>query len=195
MQLLESLSTVLTNPTPEALWRIQGDLLSEGVAPDAPVLAILDAFHNFLNELVASATAREYSHFASILDMGAVGGVAIQNLLESRDSEGWWQRLLVGGLSESLMIMAARQYVKAWDNEMGSDITQAAWFLYRQYWQLSVEMQPDLGSGMRRKLVDELLAPIHDPKTSGTAKAALLGRLFQILLMAKLVPEEAQKGS
>jgi hypothetical protein len=189
MSLLESLSTVLTNPSPEALWQLQGDLLSEGFEPDAPIMAILDAFHNFLNELSASASAREYSHFASILDMGAVGGIAIQNLLEQRDSEGWWQRLLVGGLSESLMIIAARQYVKAWDNEMSSDINQAAWFLYREYWLLSAEMQPELARTERRRLVDQLLAPIHDSETGGTVKAALIGRLFQLLLMANFVQE------
>jgi hypothetical protein len=181
----------LTNPSPEALWLLQGDLLSQGFDPDAPIMAILDAFHNFLNELVASATAREYSHFASILDVGAVGGVAIQNLLESRDSDDWWKRLLVGGVSESLMIIAARQYVKAWENEMSSDFIQAAWFLYRQYWQLSAELQPDLEPDERRRLVDELLAPVHDSEVSGTAKAALLGRLFQILLMANFVQESA----
>lgn len=191
MLLLDSLSTVLTNPTPETLWRLQGDLLSQGFEPDAPIMGLLDAFHHFLNELVASATAREYSHFASILDMGAVGGVAIQNLLESRDSEEWWTRLLVGGLSESLMIIAARQYVKAWENEMLSDFNQAAWFLYRQYWQLSADLQPDLELDERRRLVDELLAPVHDSETSGTAKAALLGRLFQLLLMANFVQESA----
>lgn len=191
MKLPDSLSTVLTNPSPEALWKLQGDLLSEGFQPDAPIMAILDGFYTFLNELVASATAREFSHFASILDMGAVGGIAIQNLLESRDSDGWFQRLLVGGISESLMIVAARQYVKAWENEMSSDLKQAAWFLYRHYWQLSVKLQPELDSDLRRRLMDELLAPIHDPKTGGTAKAALLGRLFQILLMANLVTEAA----
>lgn len=191
MRLLETLSAVLTNPSPEALWQLQGDLLNEGFPPDAPVMAILDAFYNYLNELVASATAREYSHFASLLDMGAVGGVAIQNLVEWENSEDWWRRLLVGGLSESLMILAARQYVKAWENEMSSDYNQAAWFLYREYWQLSADMQPDLEPEERRRLVDKLLAPIHDPETNGTAKAALLGRLFQLLLMANLVQESA----
>lgn len=187
MTLNQSLSLVLTNPRPEHLWQLQGDLLSEGYGADAPVMAILDAFHNFLNELMSSASAREYSHFASILDLGAVGGVAIQNLLESRDSESWWQRLLVGGLSESLMILAARQYVKAWENEMTADINNAAWFLYRHYWQISADMQPNMDLEERRRLVDKLLAPALVTETSGTAKAALLGRLFQILLMAKLV--------
>lgn len=191
MPLLTSLSTILTAPTPDALWELQGDLLAEGFPSDAPIMTVLDAFHNFLNELVASATAREYSHFASILDIGAVGGVAVQNLLESRDSGDWWQRLLVGGLSESLMIMAARQYVKAWENEMASDLYQAAWFLYRHYWQLSADLQPDMDREERRRLVDELLAPIHDPKINGTAKAALLGRLFQLLLLANFAYEPA----
>lgn len=187
MALEQSLLTVLTNPTPDHLWQLQGDLLSEGYPSDDPVMAILDAFYLFLNELMASATAREYSHFASILDMGAVGGVAVQNLLENQDSEGWWRRLLLGGLSESLMILAARQYVNAWENEMTADINQAAWFLYRHYWQLSAKMQPEMEAEERRTLVEKLLAPVHDTETSGTAKAALLGRLFQILLMAALI--------
>ncbi len=187
MALQDTLTTILTNPSPDALWQLQGDLLSEGYASDAPVMAILDAFHHFLNELLASATAREYSHFASILDIGAVGGVAVQNLLESRDSDGWWQRLLLGGLSESLMILAARQYVNAWENEMTADFNNAAWFLYRHYWQLSAEMQPDMVLDERRRLVDDLLSPVHNADINGTAKAALLGRLFQILLMANLV--------
>jgi hypothetical protein len=186
MTLQDSLSTVLTNPAPDALWQLQGDLLCEGYLADAPVMVVVDAFHHFLNELLASATAREYSHFASILDIGVVGGVAIQNLLESRDSAGWWQRLLVGGLSEGLMIMAARQYVKAWENEMTADFRSAAWFLYRHYWQLSAEMQPELAADERRRLVDELLAPALNAEVNGTAKAALLGRLFQILLIANL---------
>jgi len=154
-------------------------------------MAILDAFYNFLNELVASATAREYSHFASILDMGAVAGVAKQNILESNDSDDWWQRVIAGSLSESLMIMAARQYVKAWETEMLSDINQSTWILFRQYWRLSAEMQPHLALEERRRLVDELFAPIHDQKVNGTAKAALIGRLFQLLLLANLVQEIA----
>jgi hypothetical protein len=90
-------------------------------------MILLDAFYTFLNELSSSATAREYSHYASLLDMGAIAGVALQNLLERGSKDEWWQRLAVGALSESLMILAARQYVKAWDNEMTADFNNAAW--------------------------------------------------------------------
>jgi hypothetical protein len=48
-------------------------------------------------------------------------------------------------------------------------------------------MQPELAPDERRRLVDELLAPIKDSEVNGTAKAVLIGRLFQILLIAKLV--------
>jgi hypothetical protein len=180
---------VLTHPTPASLWRLRGDLLAGGTPADAPTMILLDAFYTFLNELAASATAREYSHYASLLDMGAIAGVALQNLLERSSKDEWWQRLAVGALSESLMILAARQYVKAWENEMTADFNNAAWILYRYYWQLSAEMQPDLPAADRRRLADQLLAPVHDPETKSTVKAVLLGCLFQLLLIASLASE------
>ena len=89
-------------------------LLAAGVAEGDPVWPLLDAYYDFLTALAARATSREFSHFASLLDMGAVGGVALQNLLQAEAEGQWWGRLLAGGLSEGLMVLAARQYVRAW---------------------------------------------------------------------------------
>ena len=80
-----TLAHLLTEPTPDALWQLRGELLEAGMTSESRALVILHEFHQFLNELVASSTAREYSHFASILDMAAVAGVAVQNLMEQGD--------------------------------------------------------------------------------------------------------------
>ena len=67
MILIPSLTEVLSQPTPEALWLLRADLLEQGMQDDARLAAVIDAFFRFLNQLVASSTAREYSHLASIL--------------------------------------------------------------------------------------------------------------------------------
>lgn len=186
MIMAPSLTEVLTRPSPDALWQLRADLLESGMDHLAPPLAIVDAFYHFLNQLVASSSAREYSHLASILDMAAVAGVAIQNLMDEDDSEDWWRRFVVGAVSEGMMVLAARQYVKAWEEEMRSDFNAAAWYLAQEYWRLSADLQPELAPGKRRQLVEELFAPITAGDMDGTAKAGLIVRLFQVLLVARL---------
>ena len=170
-----SLMGVLARPSPDSLWQLRADLLESGMDDDSQPLAVLDAFYHFLNELVASSTAREYSHFASILDMVAVAGVAIQNLMDEEDSEEWWRRFVVGAISEGMMVLAARQYVRAWEQEMRANYNAAAWYLAREYWSLSANLQPELSPGRRRQLVDlqKNLLPNHDNDGSGRKQPAL----------------------
>lgn len=173
-------------PSPSGLWQARGELLQLGVPPDASVWPVLDEYYDFLNELVASATAREYSHFASLLDIGAVGAVALQNLLAAEEGALLWQRVLVGGLSEGLMVLAARQYVKAWEGELSALFHGAAWNLFWHLWQLSLELRPELSPLARRAHLDELLSPLRAEESGGTVKAALTTRLYQLLLLIHL---------
>ena len=182
----QMLAQIISKPDPAVLWQIRAVLLEAELSRDDRRLKILSELYEFLNKLIASSTARQYSHFASILDLGAVGGVALQNLIEKSDSANFSQRLLAGGLSELLMVMAARQYVKAWEEEMKSAYNTAAWYLYEEFWHLSKEMQPELKPDQRRQLVDNLLKPLRDEETSGTVKAAIIVHYYQLLLVAHL---------
>jgi hypothetical protein len=182
----DNLKTVLTMPTPTALWQLRADLLQMELAVDSAVWQTLDQFYTFLTELTAKSTAHQYSHFASMLDIGAVGGVAIQNLADAQDAGDLWRTLLLGGLSESLMVLAARQYVKAWEGEMTAVYHATAWVLYEALWRLSEMTQPTMNTTDRRQLIEKSLAPLRDEAVTGTIKAVLIGRLFQILLLAHL---------
>ena len=177
---------LLARPSPDRLWRLRDELYALGLGPEAPIWPCLDDFYHFLNELGASATAREYSHFASLLDIGAVGGVAIQNLLAENEARTLWRRVLAGGLSESLMVMAARQYVKAWEGELSALYRSAAWNLHHHLWQLSLALRPELAHGTRRSHLEQLLVPLREEKTGGTVKAVLIARLYQLLLLTHL---------
>lgn len=186
--ILPALSAVLAQPTPAALWQLRGYLLAEDVPASAPAVHTCTSFYHFLNQLSASATSRQYSHFASLLDMGAVGGVAVQNLLEGDRTPEWWQRLLIGGVGEGLMVLAARQYVKAWEEELRAEYQAAAWTLHEALWAFSTQMKPEIDAAERLRLIGDLIKPLRQPDVSGAAKAALIVRLFQLLLLVQLSP-------
>jgi O-methyltransferase involved in polyketide biosynthesis len=180
----EALTAVLTQPTCQTLCALQAELLQAGYDADDPLLRRLEGFFIFLNHLSAGMSARQFSHLATLFDIGAVGGVAAQNLLEAKgDPKALWKRLLAGALSESLMVIASRQYVKAAEAEMTGAYREAGWFLYRELWRISSRLQPQQTREARRQALDQLLAPVHDTAVPGSAKAVLLARLFQLLLL------------
>ncbi len=187
MNIQESLTAVLTHPSTDTLWHLRSDLLQAGLPADSPAWRVLDKFYAFINELTATMSAHEFSKVATMLDIGAVGGVAIQNLLESDlEPTELWQRLLAGGISEGLMVLASRQYVKGAKAGMMGVCRATAWMLYDELWQLSAQLQPELDPATRRQLIDNLLTAIHDDSVPEAVKIGLNGRLFQILLVQHL---------
>ena len=183
MTIHHSLVSVLASPVPEDIWRLRADLLGTRPEIGCELIEILREFHNFLYELIKSSTSREYSHFASKLDIGAVGALLLENILEDSNREKLGKKLLGALFSEGLMVLATRQHVKAWEEGLGAVYRRAAWFLYEQVWKFSMEARPELESSQRRKLLDQLMAPVTADETSGEVKAVICGRLFQILLI------------
>ena len=186
--MIEALQVVLQRPTPAALLDLQGALLSSGVTGPAVerTIEITGQFHAYLCELESKIAARDYSELASRLDIGAVGMVAVENLVANKD-EKLLQRLLAGGLGEGLMVAASRQYVRAWQVEAGLVHRNAAWFLARVLWDVSREMQPEMPDGQRWQMVQSLLAPAHDAGVPEPGKALLVGRVYQLLLFVHVL--------
>jgi len=188
MSLQELLGRLLTRPSPSDLLALQTVLLAAQGEPQRSAaardaLALAHEFYTYLSEIEAKVSARNYSELASKLDMGAVGAVALQNLAEA--GEAMLKQVLLGGISEILMVIASRQYVKAWSREMRPVHLRAAWFLRGELWQLSVRGRPDLSAEQRAALVDGLLTPILEGESEDMC-IALLGRLFQVLLIIYL---------
>jgi len=143
------LGRLLTEPSPADLLALQTRLLVAEADPERAAaagcaLAVAREFNAYLSELEAKISARQYSELASLLDIGAVGAVALENLIEA--GETLKQRLLLGGLSEALMIAASRQYVRAWGREMKPVHMRAVWFLRAELWRLSIAGRPDMGA-------------------------------------------------
>ncbi|HSH03650.1 MAG TPA: hypothetical protein VLL52_14110 [Anaerolineae bacterium] len=178
-----ALVAFLSQPTPDTVWALRRAMLAAGWESEREGWGLLTEVYLFMTELAAKTTAREYSHFAAQLDVGAVGGVALQDLLGTEErGAALWRRILLGGISETLMVMAARQYVKAWEGEMGSLYWQSSWHLYAHWWRLSEQLQAELGAEERDRLLMEMIGPLRDDGVSGTVKAALIVRLYQLLI-------------
>jgi hypothetical protein len=186
--LLDAVQPVLSQPTPAALVTLQGAVLAweQDEGEVAGVLELVGRFHAYLSELESKITSRNYSELASLLDIGAVGAVALENILSSRGGEDFWQVLLLGGVAEGLMVAASRQYIKGWEVETGLVHTHAAWYLSEALWRTSQEMQPDLPAEARWQAIQDLLAPVYSKEVAAAEKAVLLGRIFQVLLLARL---------
>ncbi|MFC2023853.1 hypothetical protein ACFLT5_03875 [Chloroflexota bacterium] len=181
----EAMREILRRPTPAALVELQGALMASGMQGDGleQALEIAGQFFSYLCELNTKGTARDLSELASRLDIGAVGAVALENIVTSKGEE-LWRGALLGLLGEGLMVAASRQYVKAWEVEAGQVHTCAAWHLTEALWRASMEMQPDTPPEDRWQSIQTLLAPVYLADTPATEKALLLGRVYQLLLLS-----------
>lgn len=183
----DAIRQILAEPTPDALVALQGALLAFGQQDEAAerALGVAGHFYEYLSELQSKIAARDYSELASRLDIGAVGAVALDNILGA-EKDSFWRQLMLGTVAEGLMVAASRQYVKGWEVETGVTHSRAAWYLAEALWRASEEMQPDLPAEQRWQAVQSLLAPAHDAEVPAPDKAVLLGRVFQMLLITYL---------
>jgi hypothetical protein len=186
-----ALRQVLTSPTPEALWDLRADLLERDEDPGGEIFEIIDGFHGFLESFANLTSSRDLNHLASKLDISAIGGVLVEQLLERADHRDMAMRILTGGISEGLMVLASRQYVRAAEGDLSSLLREVAWVLYPLVWRWTAAANPDLAPEARRELIDRVIAAMRDDDVSLTARAVLAGRLFQILLLAHLSDDVA----
>jgi len=194
MSLHQALVRALSAPSTSDLWALRAEMLEAGLPEDSRAYRIVDHFRSYLDELATGTSSREYSELASKLDIGAVGGVVLERVLEPGGSEELALGVLSGLLSEGLMILATRQHVHAWEGELGAVHRRAAWYLYEELWRWSEERQPEVEAVERRRLLDQLLAPTHAKEENGYARALLLGLLFQVLLIGELSGNDHDGG-
>ena len=184
MPLETSLPEVLTRPSRESLWQVRGDLISLVDRLDGPArddarwsIEIVGQFHAFLVNVQSKMTAHEYSQIASKMDMGSVGLLALQDLVTDR--ERLFKKLLLGGLSEGLMVLATLQYVKAWQAEASQACDEASWWLFEGLWRLSSQMSPALAAEERRAQIEAVPAPARDPDVTPAVGRRFWRRSFR----------------
>ena len=177
---------VLSSPSPALLWRLRNDLLEQDVPASDPIFPVIERFHMFLNHLVAAVGKEEYQQFASLLDMGAVGSVVVQNLLAAQGADGLWQRLLADGIHNNVLAMASRAHVQTADLLTRAIYEDAAWFLYEEIWRLSAKMRPGAPEKERRLAVEKVMARVRNPDLDSVIRAVLISYLFEIVLVTHI---------
>lgn len=186
------LQRILTKPATSDLLALQGILLFWEEKADAPserarftyVLALLQDFYSYLVGLESKVEAHAFAELAAKMDMGAFGVVVAGNIRGA--GEKVLERVLMGGLSETLMVLASRQYIKAFNRDLEAFFLQVAWQLRAHYWRFSAARCPNLPPAEREALLDSLFGPIFDPHASSEAKPVVLGCLFQVLLLGSM---------
>jgi hypothetical protein len=189
MDLPHSLYTVSQKPSPASVWELRGDLLAGGLAENSRVFALLAEYHRFLERLETGAASRGYSERASMMEVGSLSGVVASDLAEAGDAGEWARRLLSAAVTEGLAVLATRQHVRAWRGELASVYRQAAWYLYDELWLWASRRKPDLDSAERRRLLDQLLAPIRGDGIETSARTAIVCSLFLLLVVDRLTEE------
>ncbi|HSJ57292.1 MAG TPA: hypothetical protein VLC95_08930 [Anaerolineae bacterium] len=181
----EVVGQVVRHPTPDALVDLQGVILASSRSGEAmdQALDVAGHFYSYLSELESKLSARNFSELASRLDIGAVGTVALESVLAGQ-ADDLWKRLMMGGLGEMLMVAASRQYVRGWEVETDLVHRQAVWYLTEALWRASSRAQADAPVEARWQAISSLLAPARAADVAPEAKAVLLGRVFQILVLA-----------
>jgi hypothetical protein len=190
MLIPELLGRILSEPSPDDLWRLHPYLLALDTPDAGPVREIAQMFYCYLSCVRSKLTSKQYSTLAAMLAAGSVGTIAFQEVMQAitADRGHAIRDLLTAGLAETFEIFSTFQHVKAWETEFASVHEEAAWHLYAVLWQLSTETQPDLSIEQRQALLDQLFAAVRDPNVNSSIRMALIIRLFQILLAIRMAP-------
>lgn len=192
MELPPSLFNLLRSPSASAVWDLRAELLGLGLEPSAKPFELLAELHRYLDRLETGAASQGHSERASVMDIGSLGGVVASDLAEAEDAPELARRLLAGAITEGLAVMATRQHVKAWRGELASVHREAAWYLYEELWTWAALRKPDLDPVERRRLLDQLLAPVRDNDIPSQQKQLIVRALFVLLLVDSLAGEVDQ---
>lgn len=176
------------------MWSLRGDLLAGALEPDHAAFRLLAELHSYLDRLDTGGASKGHSERASLMEVGSLTGVVGADLAEAGDPAEWARRLLAATITEGLAVMATRQHVKAWRGELDAVHREAAWFLYDELWVWAARCKPDLDPGERRRLLDQLLAPVRDEGVETAHKKSILCSLFALLLVDALAGAEDDSG-
>jgi hypothetical protein len=181
-----TLGRILAAPTPQDLWEIQKDLLAIGGEPAEKARTAALAFHSCLRNLAGKTASRSASRWGAVLGTAAVSSVGLQEMLAEQEDP--LRRLMASGVAALLEVGSAVKSAQAWEVEAGLMYDDMAWRLYGELWDISCAFRPEMSPPERRTEIDLLVNPVLDPKVPDEVRAALLIRLFQAVLAARVSP-------
>lgn len=182
-----ALERVLSAPSPAQLWRLQSLLLALGGDDAHRAREVAGAFYSYLRDLESKIASRRASRWGAFLATSAVTSVSLQEMMVEEDEDPL-RRILSSGITAALELAAATKNVQAWEVEASLVHPDVAWYLYGELWAISALAQPELTWPERQGLLERLVGPALSDEVPGEAKAALLVKLFQVVLAAQVLP-------
>jgi len=181
-----TLQRILSAPTPEDVWQLQKDLLAIGGETALQAREVAGQFYSCLRNMQSKRASRSASRQGAALGTAAVASVGLQETFASQEDP--LKGLLASSVTAMLEVGSALKGAQAWEVEASLIYHDLAWYLYGELWDVSLAARPELSPEQRRACTDLLLKPVLDPETADATKSALLIRLFQVVLTARLWP-------
>jgi hypothetical protein len=186
VSLRSTLQRILSTPTPEDVWQIQKDLLAIGGEAARQAREVAGEFYSCLRNMQSKRASRSASRQGAALGTAAVASVGLQETFASQEDP--LKGLLASSVTAMLEVGSALKGAQAWEVEASLIYHDLAWYLYGELWEISLAARPELSLEQRRACTDLLLKPVLDPDMADATKSALLIRLFQVVLTARLWP-------
>lgn len=152
----------------------------------AAAIHAVSRLHQFTAEIRGFSEQRQAAEVASLFDLSAIGVLAVENVLTAEKIT--LMRLFMSGLSEGLMFLASRQYVKG-----GTAVLEATYRAHRlevqdALWSVAMDFrEPEGLDGLRqaRVTIDEVFVKLDDPGLPVAGKVAVLHILYALVAIVR----------
>ncbi len=152
----------------------------------AAALEAVSRFYSFGVEVGGFSASNKAADRASLYDLASVGVLGIENVLTSERKS--LMRFLMSGLSEGLMYLGSREYVRGSTSVLEATYKAHALHVRDALWALAMDFRgsEDLGSIQEaREAIDTLFAKFDDPSVPVPAKVSLLYQLYGLVAIVR----------
>lgn len=143
--------------------------------------------HDFASELKGFQSQKRHSEKASMFDLGAVGVLAVENVLTADKPS--LARIVMSALSEGLMFLASRQYVGGSTEVLRGVYQRNAASMYRELWTLATDYRKGLTAKEVRGIQEGIDAFFRQVEADGVpveSRIAVLRQFYALLLMLRV---------
>ena len=143
--------------------------------------------HALTAELKGFTGQKERSEAASLLDLGSVGALAMENLLTA--DKITLPRIVMSSLSETLMFLATRQIVAGSREVLGGVYRQHAAAMYRELWTLATDHRKALTAKDVREVqkgIDGFFARLDADGVTVEGQIVVLRQFYALLLVLRV---------
>jgi len=143
--------------------------------------------HALAAELKGFTGQKERSEAASLLDLGSIGILGMENILTAEKVT--LPRIVMSSLSETLMFLATRQIVAGSREVLGGLYRQHAAAMYRELWTLATDHRKTLTAKDIREIqagIDGFFAQLEAEGVSVDGQIVVLRQFYALLLVLRV---------